>query len=327
MHERERHRIILSAVQERAVVTVQDVMEYTGASEATIRRDIAALADEGRLRKVRGGAEAIHPTNALTARTFRQNQSLNLAQKRAIARAAVALCHDGEAVIINGGTTTFQMVHYLTGHRLQVLTNSFPISEHLLKHSRCAVMVPAGTIYREQSIILSPFENDGTMHFYAKLMFLGSQGASPLGIMESDALLIQSEQRLMRQADELVLLVDSSKFQNRSSLIISPLERATTIITDDGISDEARRMVEDAGITLITVVPEIVGEREEATLVACRALRLSSRHATPFVMVVLGTTIHEFLERDRAQAGKLVDPRGKHEDDGVGWCVTRANLQ
>jgi DeoR family ulaG and ulaABCDEF operon transcriptional repressor len=268
MHERERHRIILSAVQERAVVTVQDVMEYTGASEATIRRDIAALADEGRLRKVRGGAEAIHPAGTLTARSFRQNQAVNLAQKRAIARAAVELCHDGEAVIINGGTTTFQMVHYLTGHRLQVLTNSFAISEHLLAHSRCTVMVPAGTIYREQSIILSPFENDGTGHFYAKRMFLGAQGVSPLGIMESDALLIQSEQRLMRQADELVLLVDSAKFQNRSSLIICPLERATTIITDDGITDDARRMVEDAGIKLLVTAPEGAGEREESPLVA-----------------------------------------------------------
>ena len=268
MHERERHRIILSAVQERAVVTVQDVMDYTGASEATIRRDIAALADEGRLRKVRGGAEAIHPAGTLTARSFSQSQSMNLAQKRAIARAAVGLCHDGEAVIINGGTTTFQMVHYLTGHRLQVLTNSFPISEHLLKHSRCTVMVPAGTIYREQSIILSPFENDGTVHFYAKRMFMSAQGVSPLGIMESDTLIIQSEQRLMRQAEELVLLVDSSKFQNRSSLIICPLERATTIITDDGIGDEARRMVEDAGIRLLIAAPEVAGEREESPLVA-----------------------------------------------------------
>jgi len=268
MHERERHRVILSAVQERAVVTVQDVMEYTGASEATIRRDIAALADEGRLRKVRGGAEAIHPAGTLTARSFWQSQAVNLAQKRAIARAAVDLCHDGEAVIINGGTTTFQMVHYLTGHRLQVLTNSFPISEHLLKHSRCAVMVPAGTIYREQSIILSPFENDGTAHFYAKRMFMGAQGVSRLGIMESDTLIIQSEQRLMRQAEELVLLVDSSKFQNRSSLIICPLERATTIVTDDGIGDAARRMVEDAGIKLLIAAPEGVGEREESPLVA-----------------------------------------------------------
>jgi DeoR family ulaG and ulaABCDEF operon transcriptional repressor len=268
MHERERHRIILSALQERAVLTVQDVMEYTSASEATVRRDIAALADEGRLRKVRGGAEAIHPISALTARSFRQSQAVNLAQKRAIARQAVELCRDDEAVIINGGTTTFQMVHYLTGRRLQVLTNSFPISEHLLMHSRCTVMVPAGTIYREQSIILSPFENDGTVHFYAKRMFMGAQGVSPLGIMESDALIIQSEQRLMRQAEELIVLVDSSKFQNRSSLVLCPLERATTIITDDGIAEAAQRMVEDAGIKLLIVAPESAGDREESTLVA-----------------------------------------------------------
>ena len=227
-----------------------------------------ALAGEGRLRKVRGGAEAIHPVTTLTARSFRQSQSINLAQKRAVARAAAEQCHDGETVIINGGTTTFQMVHYLTGRRLQVLTNSFPISEHLLRHSRCTVMVPAGTIYREQSIILSPFENDGTAHFYAKRMFMGAQGVSPLGIMESDALIIQSEQRLMRQAEELILLVDSSKFRNRSSLIICPLERATTIITDDGIDDEARRMVEDAGIRLVIAVPDSASEREGSTLVA-----------------------------------------------------------
>ncbi len=268
MHERERHRIILSAVQERAVVTVQDVVEYTGASEATIRRDIVQLAGEGRLRKVRGGAEAIHPAGTLTARSFWQSQSVNLAQKRAIARAAVELCHDGEAIIINGGTTTFQMVHYLTGHRLQVLTNSFPIADHLLKHSHCTVMVPAGTIYREQSIILSPFENDGTAHFYAKRMFMGAQGVGSLGIMELDAQIIQSEQRLIRQAEELVLLVNSSKFQNRSSLILGPLERAAVVITDDGITDTARRVVEDAGIKLLIARPESASDREEAPLVA-----------------------------------------------------------
>ena len=94
-------------------------------------------------------------------------------------------------------------------------------------------------VYREQSIILSPFENDGTAHYYAKRMFMGAQGIGPLGIMEADSLIIQSEQRLMRQAEELIVLVDSSKFQNRSSLILCPLDRATTIVTDDGITDSA----------------------------------------------------------------------------------------
>lgn len=253
MHERERHRIILSAVQERPVATVQDIVELTGASEATIRRDIAALALQNRLKKVRGGAEALHPPQigTLTARPFRVSESVNIAQKRAIAREAAKLCADGESIILNGGTTTFQMVHHLGGRRLQVLTNSFAIAEHLVKNTKCTVIVPAGAIYREQTIILSPFENDGTAHYYAKRMFMGAQGVSPLGLMESDSLIIQSEQRLMRQAEELVVLVDSSKFQARSSLILCPLERATTIVTDDAITDEARRMIETAGLTLV----------------------------------------------------------------------------
>lgn len=61
MHEKERHRIILSAVQEKPVVTVQEMVDLTESSEATIRRDIAALHVQKRLRRVRGGAEAITP--------------------------------------------------------------------------------------------------------------------------------------------------------------------------------------------------------------------------------------------------------------------------
>ena len=263
MHERERHRIILSAVQERPILTVQDIVELTGASEATIRRDVAALALQNRVKKVRGGAEAIHPPHigVLAARSFRADETVNSAQKRAIAREAVKLCHDGEAITINGGTTTFPMVHFLAGMRLQVMTNSFPIAEHLIKHSKCTVMLPAGAVYREQNIILSPFDSDGTGHFYARRGFMGARGISPLGIMESDSLIIQSEQRLMRQADELVVLADSSKFKSRSSLILCPLERVSTIITDDGIDDRDRRFIETAGIELIVAT---VDQKEDA---------------------------------------------------------------
>ncbi|TIQ02310.1 MAG: DeoR/GlpR transcriptional regulator, partial [Mesorhizobium sp.] len=101
------------------------------------------------------------------------NETLNAAQKRAIAREAVNLCQDGEPIIINGGTTTFQMVHFLTGRRMPIFTNSFPIAEHLLKHSKNTVMLSGGTIYREQNIILSPFDNDVTRNFYARRMFMG----------------------------------------------------------------------------------------------------------------------------------------------------------
>jgi DeoR family ulaG and ulaABCDEF operon transcriptional repressor len=82
-------------------------------------------------------------------------------------------------------------------------------------------------------------------------MFMGAQGIGPLGLMEADPLLIQAEQKLIDQADELIVLVDSSKFKKRSSLILCPLERISAVITDEGIDDQTTAMLKAAGIKLI----------------------------------------------------------------------------
>jgi len=268
LHESERHRVILSAVQARPVATVSDLVELTGTSEATIRRDIAALHVSGKLRRVRGGAEAVNPPSqsGLVGRPFSVNETINVAAKRAIAKAAAELCADGEPIIINGGTTTYQMVFPLAHRRMQVFTNSFVIAEHLLHHSKNSVMLPGGTIYREQNIILSPFDNDVSRNFYARKMFMGAQGIGPHGIMEADPLLIQAEQKLISQADELILLVDSSKFRSRSSLILCPLERAHTVITDRGVRDEDRQMLDAAGVRLIVAEAGEVTQEDSASV-------------------------------------------------------------
>jgi DeoR family ulaG and ulaABCDEF operon transcriptional repressor len=275
MHEKERHRLILSAVQEKPVVTVQEMVDLTDSSEATIRRDIAALHVQKRLRRVRGGAEAISPPQfvGLAGRPFSVNETLHATQKRAIAREAVELCKDGEPIIINGGTTTFQMVHFLTGRRMPIFTNSFPIAEHLLKHSKNTVMLSGGTIYREQNIILSPFDNDVTRNFYARRMFMGAQGLGPLGLMEADPLLIQAEQKLIDQADELVVLIDSSKFRLRSSLILCGLSRIATVITDEGIEDREAKMLETAGVALIVARKSAATESREESSLQAQALQ------------------------------------------------------
>jgi DeoR family ulaG and ulaABCDEF operon transcriptional repressor len=253
MHEKERHKIILSAVQDRPVATVTDLRSLTQVSEATIRRDIAALHMQKKLRRVRGGAEAVNPPQfvGLAGRPFSVNETRQIKQKQAIAQRAVDLCEDGDSIIINGGTTTFQMVHPLALRCCQIFTNSFPIAEHLLKHSKNNIMLSGGVIYREQNIILSPFDNDVTHNFYAKRMFMGAQGLASLGLMEADPLIIQAEQKLINQTDELVVLVDSTKFESRSSLVLCPLARIDTVITDEGISDKAAAMLEAAEVTLI----------------------------------------------------------------------------
>lgn len=247
-------------------MTVADLCNLTEASEATIRRDIAALHMQKKLRRVRGGAEAISPPPfvGLAGRPFSVNQTMQGKQKQAIARAAVDLCEDGDSIIINGGTTTFQMVHPLATRRCQVFTNSFPIAEHLLKHSKNTIMLSGGAIYREQNIILSPFDNDVTRNFYAKRMFMGAQGLGPIGLMEADPLLIQAEQKLIGQADELVVLVDSTKFRNRSSLVLCPLDRIHTVITDEGITDKTATMLDAAGVNLIVAQSGTAQANDEA---------------------------------------------------------------
>jgi len=253
VHEVERQQIILSAVQTRPVATVAELVALTNASEATIRRDISSLHLTQKLKRVRGGAEALLPPthSPLAGRPFSVNQTMHVAEKRAIAREAVALCKDGDDVIINGGTSTFQMVHLLTNRRMQIFTNSFPLAEHLLHHSKNRITLPGGTIYREQNIILSPFENDITKNFCASRMFTGTHSIARHGLMESDPLVIQSEQKLLGQADELIVLADASKFERRSPLLICSLERIDVLITDDKVTDASVKMLESAGVRVI----------------------------------------------------------------------------
>jgi DeoR family ulaG and ulaABCDEF operon transcriptional repressor len=264
LHETERHRVILAAAQSHPLVTVSALCELTGSSEATIRRDISALDEQGKLRRVRGGAEALHPPSqgGLVGRPFSVNETINIDQKRSIARAAAEMCLDGEPVIINGGTTTFQMVPHLTTKRLSVFTNSFAIAEFLIHNSRNSVVIPGGTIYREQNVILSPFGGVVASHFYAKRMFIGCQGISAHGLMEADPMIVQSELALIGQADELIVLADSSKFMARSSLILCGLEQIAAVITDSGIRDEDRQMLETAGVRLIVADAAAQADRQ-----------------------------------------------------------------
>ncbi|HYS89147.1 MAG TPA: DeoR/GlpR family DNA-binding transcription regulator, partial [Bradyrhizobium sp.] len=181
MHERERWQVIKAMLKQQALVHIADVCRATGASEASVRRDFSRLAEMGSATRVRGGLEAMpgspmasSDAPALATRSFEISKTLNVAAKRAIARAAVALCSDGDAIIINGGTTTFEMGEFLRERRLKVLTNSYPLAEMLIHHSNCRVALPGGEVYREQKLIVSPFEEDAIQHYSASRMFMSA---------------------------------------------------------------------------------------------------------------------------------------------------------
>jgi DeoR family ulaG and ulaABCDEF operon transcriptional repressor len=261
MHEIERHRIILGEVTERPVVTVAQLVGLTGASEATIRRDITALSEEGQLRKVRGGAERLHGESngigSLMTPAFEETRLQNLAAKRAIARAAAALVEDGESVIVNGGTTTYCLGPHIAPRKLRVLTNSLDLALYLVGNGDCQVVLPGGDIHREQRMVVSPYSNDTVIeHFYAAKYFLGAHAIRRQGLIEGDPVLIKAEQKMLKQAEQVIALVDGSKFQPRGSLILCPLTQLDRVITDSSAPKDACDMLRDAGVIVDVVEPE-----------------------------------------------------------------------
>jgi DeoR family ulaG and ulaABCDEF operon transcriptional repressor len=250
MHASERDQLILDLLREQDFLSLQMLCELLEASPATVRRDLERLEQQGMLQRVHGGARP--STNGVASHLqgapFDLNLRHQLNQKMAIGRVASTLCGPGDAVIIDGGTTTFQMCPYLQAPNLQVLTNSLHIVNALLRQPNVKLSVPGGSVFAEQNIILSPFDDDGLNHFHATKMFVGAAAINERGLLQADSILVQAERKLMARADVLVALVDSSKFRSHASLQLCALEQVDLVITDDGISKAERAMLRKAGI-------------------------------------------------------------------------------
>jgi DeoR family ulaG and ulaABCDEF operon transcriptional repressor len=265
MLEAERQKLILKIVQERSIVSIADLVEMLDASDATLRRDVNAMAERGELRRIRGGAEAIRPRHEthLVGRPFALSRDIRVPQKRAIARAATSLIEDGDSIIISGGTTTFALTEFLSSRSLDILTNSIPIVTQLLATSRNRVTIPGGTVFREQNIVLSPFENDTTRNFRAEKMFIGCFGIDRFGVMEADPLIAQSHVRLLLRTEKLIVMADSSKLQQRSSMIVAGLDKVSMLITDEGATEEQLSLFRNAGIEVLTARVEPEDEQQQ----------------------------------------------------------------
>jgi len=261
MHATERERLILEMMSGPGFVTYRALEANIDASPATIRRDLSRLEEAGQIVRVRGGAKLrpdaegrpVMSHGHLVGTPFQDNLNRQRSQKEAIGRAAAALCQPNEGIMIDGGTTTFQMCPHLAGLNLQVLTNSLHIVSALLSQSGTRLLVPSGAVFPEQNIILSPEGDESMPRFHAPKLFMGAASVGTSGIMQADVLLVAAERRFMEKADQVIVLADSSKFQRSSGTVVCGLEDIDILITDSGIMDEDARSVRAADVKLIIV--------------------------------------------------------------------------
>jgi DeoR family ulaG and ulaABCDEF operon transcriptional repressor len=256
MLEKHRQQLIKDILDQQQFASVRVLTEKLNASEATIRRDITKMSKRGEISKIRGGAESISVApkkKHIASSPFMVDKSKRSATKKLIAQRAVELCSDGDSIIINGGSSTYMMGEFLPSIQVNILTNSFVLANYITENSDNQVSLPGGEIYREQGIILSSYENDCTSYYHGTMMFMGTPGIGKFGVMESDPLLIRSEQKLKKQAEKLVILADSTKLGKKSNFSLCPLSDVDIIITDSKADPSEIRYLEDNGIEVMVV--------------------------------------------------------------------------
>lgn len=246
----ERHRRIHELLREQRVVRVSALSEQLGVSEVTIRRDLEVLERRGVLERTHGGAVATQWVRSEPA--YREAASTNPLEKRLIGAAAAALVEPGDALYLNGGTTTLQVFRHLRAPGLKVATNHVGIA--LEAADRDVELLLLGGHYRAPSnSVVGPFATEALRRTHATKAFIGVEGISVgSGLTTPIAAEAEIARVMIEQTRGQVLVVaDHSKIGTVADFVIAPLEEVDTLVVDEGCAEAYRQRLTEAGIEVI----------------------------------------------------------------------------
>lgn len=236
MLTQERYHSILQILSEREAVTVAELSQALGTSESTIRRDLNALDEMGKLKKVFGGATAIQSSTGVAEASFESRESEMFEEKTAIARYAATLVHDGDFVFIDAGTTTYRLIDFLSNKKASYMTNGIAHSRKLIQKGFDTRIV-GGKIkpYTEAIVGSSAIANISRLNFTKA--FVGTNGID-LGAGFTTPELDEGavKEALVQKSYLTFVLSDHTKFRKVFPVSFAEIQKGC-IITDS-VPDE-----------------------------------------------------------------------------------------
>jgi DeoR family fructose operon transcriptional repressor len=244
----ERHAEVLRLLAAERRVESARLAALFDISAESVRKDLALLEGRGLLRRVHGGAVPREPRRAEPPVADRAER---LAEKSAIAKAALRFVPDGGSLLLDAGSTTLKLAEMLPAdHGLVVYTNSWPVGAAL--HDRgVAVVLLGGRIRPVTMAAVGPLTAQALASINVDVAFLGTNGLSfDRGLTTPDADEADVKRLMLAAARQRVFLVDSGKFGHESLARHATLSDVDVLITDDGTTEEQRTLLRDAGITV-----------------------------------------------------------------------------
>ncbi len=237
MAENFRQNDILALAQQQGRVSVDDLSARLGISVQTIRKDLAQLAESGRLKRVHGGA--ILPSG-VTNIGYTERQELNRAAKAAIAKRCAADIPDNASIFLNIGTSTEAVARELLGHRnLMVVTNNLNIAQILGANGDCEVILAGGKLRRSDGGLTGPFTEQMIRAFRFDYAVIGCSALDPSGdILDYDMAEVGVSQAIISRSREQFLVADTTKFDRSAPVRIASLQDVSCFYTDAPLPTE-----------------------------------------------------------------------------------------
>lgn len=247
---KERRALILRMLEQKEEVQVTELSRETGISEVTIRKDLTILQNRHLLLRTRGGAMRKPVENPNEDTTISKKRMFNVKEKERIGEEATKLIKEGDFIMLDSGTTTLEVARHLHHfNHLRIVTNAMNIATELMAYKRFDVVMLGGNVRINSHSTVGPLALSVLRNFSRYKLFLGvdsfsiENGVSTPNLEE--ALL---NQMMIQQADQVIAVFDSSKFNKRSFVHVANINEIDCIITDRAIPTGLCSKLKSAGI-------------------------------------------------------------------------------
>ncbi len=248
MLKEERQRYIVDKLRVEGKVLATELCESLQVSEDTIRRDLRDLFEMGVIQRVHGGALPRSTTENYVTR-----QKQNVAAKVEIAQAAIQLVHNGQVIIMDGGTTTYQVAQRLPSDlRATIITNSPAIATLLAEHRQVEVILLGGKLYKTSLVTTGVETVEGLRTFKADICMLGICSLHvDVGISIPDLEELYVKRAMIASSADVVALASSEKLDTASPYIVGAIKELTHLVTDASVPAQTLAPYRDRGITIL----------------------------------------------------------------------------
>jgi len=255
----ERRQSLLDILRKQPGLRVPEIAKELGVSEGTIRNDLNALEEEGRLKRVHGGA-VLTEKNQFQNTSFVRRYNQNVAAKIAIAREAAILVKDGDSILLDASSTSYYLARALAGrNKLRVMTNGFEVARELAQNTSNTVILIGGVVNNDSSSVTGLLSEQIIAEMHIGKAFFSCSGFSvERGMTEVHFEEAQLKRKAIESSNEVIALIDSSKFGKEDLTPFARPLQITHLFTDSGISEEWKTRLTWANVPFTACIEESV---------------------------------------------------------------------